>query len=450
MDENSSSEQSEPRGSGVSQDMDRGSNLIVQEIDGLVSSLDSLGRTLPGMMLSLGVLQRTQHKELLRYEAKHALSVKTSADSKTVTMAADAITRYRQLLRDRSAIDGATVLLPETFLVALVSQYDAFLGGLVRALMAGRPEVAKGSSTSLTFAELATFDSIEAAREFVIAAEVEALLRQSHSEQFNGLEEKFGVKLRKDLLEWPDFIELTERRNLFVHARGVVSNQYIKVCRQHNVEAARDTKLGEKLFVDSKYFKNAHRCVFIIGVMLGHVLWRKLLPDYREQADKHLSAVSYELLVSRRYKAAARLLDFACSLPKFQSEEYRRTMVVNRAQAYKWVGDDAKCAEIINREDWSASGDAFQLADAVLRDNVEGAAKIMKRLGDTHELVIRQAYREWPLFRKMRIEELFRRTFQEIFKEPLEQVEVDITQEVGDEGRRSEQAAGEPGEGAEG
>ena len=130
--------------------------------------------------------------------------------------------------------------------------------------------------------------------------------------------------------------------------------------------------------------------------MLGHVLWRKLLPDYREQADKHLSAVSYELLVSRRYKAAARLLDFACSLPKFQSEEYRRTMVVNRAQAYKWVGDDAKCAEIINREDWSASGDAFQLADAVLRDNVEGAAKIMKRLGDTHELVIRQAYREWP------------------------------------------------------
>ena len=222
MDENSSSEQSEPRGSGVSQDMDRGSNLIVQEIDGLVSSLDSLGRTLPGMMLSLGVLQRTQHKELLRYEAKHALSVKTSADSKTVTMAADAITRYRQLLRDRSAIDGATVLLPETFLVALVSQYDAFLGGLVRALMAGRPEVAKGSSTSLTFAELATFDSIEAAREFVIAAEVEALLRQSHSEQFNGLEEKFGVKLRKDLLEWPDFIELTERRNLFVHARGVV------------------------------------------------------------------------------------------------------------------------------------------------------------------------------------------------------------------------------------
>ena len=125
-------------------------------------------------------------------------------------------------------------------------------------------------------------------------------------------------------------------------------------------------------------------------------------------------------------------------------------MVVNRAQAYKWMGDDAKCAEITNGEDWSASGDAFQLADAVLRDDVERAVQIMKRLGDTHELMIKQAYREWPLFRKMRVEELFRITFQKIFKEPLEQVEVDITQEVGDEGRRSEQAAGEPEEGAEG
>ena len=82
-------------------------------------------------------------------------------------------------------------------------------------------------------------------------------------------------------------------------------------------------------------------------------------------------------------------------------------MVVNRAQAYKWMGDDAKCAEITNGEDWSASGDAFQLADAVLRDDVERAVQIMKRLGDTHELMIKQAYREWPLFRKMRVEELF-------------------------------------------
>ena len=194
MDENTSSQQSEPHGSGSSQDMDRGSDLIVQEIDRLVNSLDSLVRTLPGMMFSLNSLRRDQHKNTLRYEEKHALSVTTSADSKTVTMAADTITRYRQLIRDRDAVDGATMLLPEIFLVALVSQYDAFLGGLVRALMAGRPEIAKGSSTSLTFAELVTFDSVEAAREFVIAGEVEQLLRQSHSDQFNWLENKLGSR----------------------------------------------------------------------------------------------------------------------------------------------------------------------------------------------------------------------------------------------------------------
>ena len=80
-----------------------------------------------------------------------------------------------------------------------VSQYDAFLGGLVRALMKGRPEVVNATNRAIPFAQLVTFESVEAARDAIINEEVEALLRKSHSDQFSWLESTFGVKLREGL-----------------------------------------------------------------------------------------------------------------------------------------------------------------------------------------------------------------------------------------------------------
>ena len=99
-------------------------------------------------------------------------------------------------------------------------------------------------------------------------------------------------------------------------------------------------------------------------------------------------------------------------------------MVVNRAQAYKWLGKGDKCEAIMKGEDWSASQDSFKLADAVLRDDVEASVETMKRIGVTHDVVTKESYRGWPLFREIRKQELFRKTYETIFGEPLEKVRV--------------------------
>ena len=202
--------------------------------------------------------------------------------------------------------------------------------------------------------------------------------------------------------------------------------------------------VGKTLYVGPKYFRQAHRCVLVLGVMLGHVLWRKLFPEQRKAADKHINNLSYDLLVERHYSVAARLLDFACALKKFESEELRRLMVVNRAQAYKWLGDDGKCAEIMSREDWSASDDSFRLADAVLRDNVDESTRIMKRLGVDHDFITKQTYRDWPLFRKIRPNETFRMTYEEIFGEPLERIEVKLDKKSKDDWKDIQQGVRRP------
>ena len=183
--------------------------------------------------------------------------------------------------------------------------------------------------------------------------------------------------------------------------------------------------LGNRLHVSRDYFIRAHSCVLEIGVMLGQVLWRKMLSGCLLDADKHLNDVCYELLVERRYDSAITLLDFAtCTLKRFGSEEYRRMMVVNRAQAYKWRGESDKCKTIMESEDWSASQDSFKLADAVLKDDVGASAEIMRRIGAKHDVVTKESYRDWPLFRKIRTQGLFRETYEGVFGEPLEKVRV--------------------------
>jgi len=80
------------------------------------------------------------------------------------------------------------------------------------------------------------FNSLEKARSFILEKKSKSVLRKSHIEQFTWMEEKFKMKLRKDLQVWPCFVELTERRNLFVHNDGVLSNQNIDICKENNID----------------------------------------------------------------------------------------------------------------------------------------------------------------------------------------------------------------------
>ena len=61
---------------------------------------------------------------------------------------------------------------------------------------------------------------------------IDKLLRESHTEQINWLEKALCVDTLKKFDGWADYIELTERRNLFVHSNGVVDSQYLTECKK--------------------------------------------------------------------------------------------------------------------------------------------------------------------------------------------------------------------------
>src|SRR5262249_33941500 len=145
-----------------------------------------------------------------------------------------------------NAITEGLEQLPQIFLIGMVSAYDAFFAHLVRIIFLTRPELLSSSEKHISFKDLTLLGSVEAARDLMVEKEVDTLMRDSHADQIEWIEKKLSMTLRADLPIWPKFIEICERRNLFTHTDGRVTDQYLKICKQHGFDTE-SIKVQEKL-----------------------------------------------------------------------------------------------------------------------------------------------------------------------------------------------------------
>ncbi len=334
------------------------------------------------------------------------------------------IKEHRKYEKKISHLDIALHSISGNYLVSYVSCFDSFLGNLMKEIFTLKAELLNNSDRELLFKDLIEFDSIEEAREFILEKEINSLLRKSHLEQFNWMENKFNLTLRKGLDLWEDFIEITERRNLIVHNDGVVSNQYLKICNENKIKS-NDVSIGDTLTVSPKYLNNVHNIFYELGFKLVNVLWRKLFPNDLEEADNSLIDITYELLTQKRYKLVIKLLDFAkTTIKKYNNEVNERMIVINSAIAYKFSNHEKESLDIINKYDWSATRPDFQLAVSVLKDEDQNVYSQMKHLGKDYPYLHELSYVEWPLFEKFRSKKEFQEVYKEIFDKEIELREV--------------------------
>lgn len=396
---------------------------IGKEVDVFVQNIDSLEDSLPGVMMMITMAEQDADERLKSFADKYGEVVERRDKSVTYKFKAPYDVRFSRLSKAIKRAASSNQIIPRVFVLALVSQFDAFLGRLLRVIFLLRPELMAGSERSLTLSQLLDLGTIEGATEYLLEKEVESVLRKSHVDQFTWMESKFNIKLREGLSSWPVFVELTERRNLFAHSNGTVSDQYLAVCKGHGVTLSDNCNRGDILDVSPEYFKCAYSCVYEIGVKLSQVLWRKLRIDQLEEADDNLIGVTYDLIVSGNYTLACNLLDFATNtLKKYSSEQVRLIHIINRAQAYKWDKNQAKCQEILKSQDWSACGPQFHLSVAVLEEDFDSAAQIMKSIGP--EGVMKETdYQEWPLFKDFRAVESFSKAYESVFGKPFVHIE---------------------------
>ncbi len=330
----------------------------------------------------------------------------------------------------RKAVDQSHItyeVVPQCFLVALVSKFDGFIRSFLRHLLLLNRNTLKGSHATLSVADLLSYDTVEKAYEFVVDSELDAPLRGSHTALLKYIGETFDLGWRKDEL-WKNFIEITERRNLFVHTNGVVSAQYIDVCRQNGVKVSEDIAEGKPLPVTPAYFKEAKNIVLELGIKLSQVLWRKQLPDGLRAADESLGDVTFDLLCERQFKLAKNLLEFATEElgGKYSNPDWPLIYRVNLAIAYKEMNDVAKLNRCLASLDWRETHQKFQLAEAVLSERYHHAVVLMKSLGQE---LGKTSYRDWPLFTRFRETSQFKVTYREIFGEDF-QKEIEVREQM--------------------
>lgn len=328
----------------------------------------------------------------------------------------------------KKSVDNSTTaikIIKRNFLVSIISQFDTYVADLIKAIFEVRPEIIQSSEKQLTFAELNRFQTIQEAQDYIIEKEIETVLRESYTEQFRWFENKLKIQLRKDLPIWQTFIEITQRRNLFVHNDGKISTQYLNVCKEHNVQIDDKLKVGDELEVGLKYFDKSFKCLFEIGVKLNQVIRRSLLPDELEKADNSFLNISFELIQNSQLDLAKTLYDFSDKyIKKYSNDDLKLRILLNRAQTYKWLDKEKECIEIINSIDWTATGDLFKLASKVLIDDYTSACEIMRNIGDNEKVLNKTFYKDWPIFKKFRDTEEFKNAYLDIFK-----TEFEITEE---------------------
>ena len=397
-------------------DQEQQKSQIEAEVEKFVKAADSLVSTAPLSLWTLEAAHRGAYADYTKFWQTKCTNIRKQGNDTLADVPAELFHEFNAIQRrlDRSRI--ATKIIGNSTVVSLVSQYDSFLGGLLKQFFCSRRELLNASEKTLTLKELQNFGSVDAAREYFVEKEIEGVIRKSHTEQFEWMENRFGVPLRKGLDTWSTFIETTERRNLLVHCGGMVSSHYLSVCEQHGIECG-GVKAGTELIINRGYLVQAYECLVEVGVKLAHVLWRKLVPEERGTADNNLILFCLDLMNENRLELARKLLDFgACVLKKWDSEVSRLLFVVNRAQAYKWLNQASICKKILANEDWSASDDRLSRGVAVLNDDLGRAVALMKKLRD-NPLVPKESYRQWPIFKRFRKTTEFTNAYRQIFGE---------------------------------
>jgi hypothetical protein len=310
-------------------------------------------------------------------------------------------------------------MLPSSFLVSMVGLYDAYFANVVRQLFILRPEKIRSGEKTVSIQQIVKHTSIDDILTEVVNDELDEVLRGSHLDQLEWVAKKFDFKIDFDLPLVQRFTELTERRNICVHADSRVSKQYIEKCRKLPPEILADNNLGEWVPINSQYLRSARDTLFEVGCRVLQGAWRKARPDQEEEQTEMLIDTGFSLLVLEDYQLAKNIYSFASEI-RHLSEIDKRIIAINKAIAMKFTGEGALAVKILDSIDWSASQTRFRLAVAILKDEYGNLNNLMIGVPPEGVGSISKAdYREWPLFREARSVAEFRNAFEQKFGEPL-------------------------------
>ena len=88
---------------------------------------------------------------------------------------------------------------------------------------------------------------------------------------------------------------------------------------------------------------------------------------------------------------------------------------------HKWQGNQKECDNILADFDFSAITPDILVAKYALEDNTEKVVECMNRIGTTSEIMTKESYLSWVIFKEMREKNEFQNAYKSIFGEELKE-----------------------------
>lgn len=395
---------------------------IATVIENYLNSIKNIGQTVKIVMPHLSKWHLDEIKKHEKKLANFTSESMEGGDSQKVTL--ESARDFVEIMSTLRALDelhssNSLPVLARSLFMQMFCEFDAFMGALLKILYLKNDELLKGISREISLRDLFEFENLEAAKRAMLEKEIETFRLDSYVEQFGTLEKKFQVALKK-FDEWPEFVELTQRRNIFTHNDGMTSDQYLTVCEREGWKFDKRPRVGDSLQVDLRYFGRAMQVMSKIGFMLGHTLWSKIYPHEIELVHDSMNSRLYQCLEQKRWLVASEVGSFSLSDPMRRgiTEIALRIRVINVSIALKFAERENDARKLLNSFDWTASYRDFKLAILVLQDEFTEAVKIMQSIGKSGEILNQSSYHSWPLFHKFRERPEFYTTYESIYGEP--------------------------------
>ena len=320
--------------------------------------------------------------------------------------------------------------------VGLVSQFDEFIMDVLRVAYEQNAGWLKNPEKKLSYKEVLESSCLESLKQELVGREIEQLMRDSHHSQLSFLDSKLKLGLQDGFSDWDFFIELTERRNIFVHNGGNVNQSYIANSEKYGFPLSKGLKEGVALSVSDDYMKAVIDCLHELTVRVSQGAARRMFTDCFEEADRLMNNETVELLSDERWEISERIFSYTLGLPNNlrSGDEYRFYALINLCIALKFSGRDYN--EKLNSVDWEPMHPKYKFAVAVLEDRFDDASTLMKSEA-VLEAIPKENFLDWPLLRDFRGTSQFEAAFEELFSEDeadklIEQAreEIDTEQDV--------------------
>lgn len=404
----------EPEGKGPKQ------HPLDQAVSTFLADMGAISKTYRLVLPHVLKWLKEQHQKNSGIFKKFATDVDEEGNEFYRAESAHQVSELLNAIRDMESLRGLRIAetLQRSMYTQLFSEFDAFVGALLKVVYTKKSDLLKSIAREITFSDLLKYEDLNAIKMDMLDKEIESFRRDSYIDQFGTLETKFNIKTLRGFAEWGEFVELSQRRNICVHNGGRVSAQYLLVCDREGHKFLKRPDVGDPLEIHPEYFYRAVIVLSKVAFMLTHTLWRKLFPEEVQLAHGHANDTLYELLKEKRWKTSLEIARFCLNeqMKKDIGDLDWRIRVVNAAIAAKFTGHTEEAQRTLDAVDWTASYRDFKLARAVLMDNFDEASQVMKSIGKTGEMITELAYHDWPLFHKFRESPEFLNAYQEIYQ----------------------------------